>query len=333
MTLTLVVLLLIAWAVASYFALASGVDEANARLPARTGSALNTQNGLLLSRASNILLLGTDESRHVSRQGFRRSDSIMLVRSDPKRHRVAYLSIPRDLRVDIPGRGNDKINSAFQIGGAPLAIRTVRRVTGLPIHHVVIVNFNDFSKVIDEMGGVTVDVPNPILSNRFDCPYSAGRCESWEGWRFEKGPQKMDGKRALVYSRIRENRLNPAESDITRGERQQRVVNAMTSELTSFGTLARMPFIGDTLLAPLATDLSPGELLQLGWVKFRAGGRALHCRLGGVPTNIGGGSYIVGGEENRNVIAMVVGASAPQPPYPRSNPFAPGCLVGLPESG
>ena len=66
-------------------------------------------------------------------------------------------------------------------------------------------------------------MPKPILSNSFDCPYAtAARCEAWPGWRFGKGKQTMDGRRALIYSRIRENRLDPSESDITRGERQQR---------------------------------------------------------------------------------------------------------------
>ena len=99
----------------------------------------------------------------------------------------------------------------------------------------------------------------------------------------------MDGQRALIYSRIRENRLNPAENDLTRADRQQAVVEAMTSKLAGPGTFFRLPFIGGDLAKPLTTDLSAGQLLQLGWVKFRANdGRALHCRLGGEPSSYGG---------------------------------------------
>ena len=99
----------------------------------------------------------------------------MLVRTDPARHRLAYLSIPRDLRVDIPGHGPNKINAAFQLGGPALAIKTVRALTGLHVNHVVIVDFADFKDLIDALGGIDVDVPKPILSNRFDCPYATRR--------------------------------------------------------------------------------------------------------------------------------------------------------------
>jgi anionic cell wall polymer biosynthesis LytR-Cps2A-Psr (LCP) family protein len=173
-------------------------------------------------------------------------------------------------------------------------------------------------------------VPRPILSNRFDCPYATGeRCSAWKGWRFEKGTQTMSGRRALVYSRIRENRLAPSESDVTRGRRQQQVLDALSSKLTSPWTLARMPFIGDDVLRPLATDLSAWQFVQLGWRKFRSSSDAtIHCRLGGTPSNIGGQSFLVPTEENRNVVAMFTGASAPQPPAPGSGAFGPGCVVG-----
>ena len=84
----------------------------------------------------------------------------------------------------------------------------------------------------------------------------------------------MDGRRALIYSRIRENRLDPSENDLTRGGRQQAVVEAMTGKLVGPWTFLRLPFIGDELAAPLTTDLSSGQLLQLGWVRFRANAAA-----------------------------------------------------------
>ncbi len=136
----------------------------------------------------------------------------------------------------------------------------------------------------------------------------------------------MDGRRALIYSRIRENRLNPAENDLTRGERQQAVVRAIGDKVTSPTTLVKMPVLADDLTAPLATDLSAGQLMQLGWVKFRAQS-TLNCRLGGTASNIGGESFLIGSEENRNVVLMFLGASAPQPPAPASGPFGPGCIT------
>src|SRR5207244_2723844 len=157
----------------------------------------------------------------------------------------------------IPGHGPDRINAAFQLGGAALAIRTVREFTGLPLNHVVLVDFDSFTALIDKVGGVTIDVPAPILSNKFDCPYSTqARCDRWQGWRFHRGRQHMDGHRARVYSRIRENKLNPRETDITRGERQQEVIQALLARLTSLGVLLKLPFIGGDIMRPLTTDLS-----------------------------------------------------------------------------
>ena len=202
--------LLLVWIVASYLAFRSGVKDANARLPKTVAANLAAQDGLLTSKPSLIMLLGTDGDKTAARQDFRRSDSILLVRTDPKRHRMSYLSIPRDLRVDIPGQGPNKINAAFQLGGPALTMKTVRALTGLQPNHVVLVDFDNFKEVIDALGGVEIDVPKPILSNRFDCPYATeARCQQWPGWRFEKGKQTMDGKRALIYSRVRENRLDP----------------------------------------------------------------------------------------------------------------------------
>src|SRR6266700_3901754 len=224
----------------------------------------------------------------------------------------------------------DKGNAAFQIGGARLAERTVQAYTGLPINHVVVVNFHSFAQLIDKLGGIDINVPQPILSNRFDCPYSTNaRCERWKGWRFRKGMQHMSGYRALIYSRVRENQLNPADTDITRGARQQAVVQALMSKLSGAGTFFKLPFIGGDLMKPLATDLSPTELAQIGWLKFRAG-TTLHCRLGGT----GDGGYIDPSEDNAAVIAMVKGESAPQPPPPNGDTYPPGCYVNrLPPGG
>jgi len=329
LTLLLLFVLLVVWTVASYLSFRSGVADANARLPKAVEAGLAPQEGALASKPSLTLLLGTDGDKTAARSDARRSDSILLVRTDPGRHRLAYLSIPRDLRVDIPDHGTYKINAAYQLGGPALTLRTVRALTGLQPNHVVLVDFDDFRTVIDALGGVEIDVPKPILSNRFDCPYATdARCQQWQGWRFEKGKQTMNGQRALIYSRVRENRLDPSENDLTRGERQQAVVEAMTDKLVGPGTFLKLPFIGGDLVKPLTTDLSAGQLLQLGWVRFRANSsRALHCRLGGEPQTIGGESVLIGTEENTAAIAMFTGRSAPQPPPP-GTAYGAGCLVG-----
>jgi LCP family protein required for cell wall assembly len=284
---------------------------------------------MMLSNPSNTLVLGADVGgARGGTQG--RSDSIVVIRIDPDNHKIALLFIPRDLRVDIPRHGPQKINAAYAFGGAPLAIKTVQSVTGLPINHVIVVDFSTFGKLIDALGGITVNVPRKILSNKFDCPKSSqAECARWPGWRFRKGEQELDGQRALIYSRIRENQLDPSESDFTRGERQQAVIEAIADETVSFGTFLKAPFIGDDLVRPLATDLSATELLQLAWVKWRTPDSGkLQCRLGGTIADIGGQSFVIGSEENVSVIAMITGKTAPQPPRPNSGPFGPGCRVG-----
>jgi len=321
-------LLVVLWGVGSYLALSKGVGEANDRMPPSVSRLLTHQNGLLSSTSTTTLVLGTDGGEP-RRPGSRHSDSIMLVRTDPGKHRISFLSIPRDLRVDIPGYGTDKINAAFQFGGPTLALRTVKELTGLDVNHVAFVDFAKFKELVDAVGGVDVDVPKAILSNRFDCPYgTSARCNDWSGWRFAKGKQHMSGQRALVYSRIRENKLDPSETDFARARRQQQIVQATGAKLTGFWTALKMPFLGGNVVKPLATDLSAWQLLQLGWTYFRAGSaKALHCRLGGEPQTVGGQAVIVGSEDNPATIAMFMGRSAPLSP-PQGLPYAPGCTVG-----
>ncbi len=320
-----ILVFLVVWGVLGFLSFSSGVEKANDRLPREAEAKLAEQDGSLLSDPATILVVGTDGGRAPGRADARRSDSLLLVRTDPGRHRLAYLSIPRDLQVDIPGYGTAKINSANQVGGPALTIETVRTLIGLPIHHVVVVDFDGFRELIDALGGIDVTVPKPILSNKFDCPYKPRRCRDWEGWRFAKGKQHMDGRRALVYSRIRTNQLDPSDTDISRGGRQQAVAEAVGDEIASFGTFLRLPFAGDSLAAPLATDLSAWELARLGWVRFRAdASRSLHCRLGGEPSTSGGESVVLGSEDNVAVVSMFLGRSAPLAP-PKGTLYGAGC--------
>ena len=274
-TLAVVGLLVLAilWGFLGYRSFSQGVDKANDRLPRRAKAQLAKRDRSTLSDPTTVLVVGTDGGRARGHAGFNRSDSLMLIRFDPHTHRVAYLSIPRDLRVEIPGYGSSKINAANQLGGPALTLATVKALTGLPIDHVVVVDFDGFRDLIDAVGGVEIDVPKKILSNRFDCPYKPKRCASWQGWRFDKGTQHMNGERALVYSRIRENRLDPSDTDISRGTRQQAVADALGHRIASFGTFLRLPFMGHEIAAPLATDLSAWELVA--------------ARLGALPRRLG----------------------------------------------
>jgi LCP family protein required for cell wall assembly len=301
----------------------------SARLPVGAKRALTHKDGMLFDTSTTILLLGTDHATFSGRGSSHRSDSIMLLRTDPAHDRLYYLSIPRDLYVPIPGHGSDRVNAAYQFGREPLTIRTIEALTGLKINHIAIVDFNEFKKVIDEIGGITIDVPKRIWSNKFDCPFDAAKCRTWNGWHFKAGQQHMNGERALIYTRIRENRLDPGENDLSRAARQQQVIQAVSSKLAGVGTFLDLPFIGGDLMKPLTTDLTAGDFIQLGWVRFRAGGGgSVHCRLGGDPEYIDGKAVLVSNEDNRGVISEFLGSSAPQPPPPGSGPYQPGCVIG-----
>jgi LCP family protein required for cell wall assembly len=320
------------WGAAGYLSVSSGVHAANKRLPKDVRPVLTPDTGLLLSSPTTILLLGTDHATGkggAGRSTDEHSDSITLLHTDPGRHRLAYLSIPRDLQTDVPGVGEQKINAAMQLGGPRLAVRTLDALLGhgLPINHIVIVDFNQFEKLIDAVGGITVDVPENILSNRFDCPYkSQQRCLQWKGWRFHKGPTHMTGHEALIFSRVRENQLDGSFTDFNRQRDQQLVEQATLSKLSSPSLFFSLPFSGSSLLNPIATDLSTWQLMQLAWVKFRSGS-TIHCRLGGTTATNSLGDVVIGSPENINVIDEVLGQSALQAP-PKGEPYAPGCVAG-----
>ncbi|MDP9492380.1 MAG: LCP family protein [Actinomycetota bacterium] len=294
------------------------MDKANDRLGEPAKAQLAPSDGWMLGTPVTTLIVGSDHSRHVSRRGNRLADTLMLLRTDPERSRITYLSIPRDLEVEVPGYGREKINSTLPLGGLQLSIRTIREVLGIEVNHVILLDFPAFREVIDALGGIEVDVRKPAVS-KVDCPYpSAERCARWGGWRFGRGRQHMDGRRALHYARIRKNELDLGESDLNRVGRQQQVLQATLDKMVSFGTYVRLPFIGEDLVSPLTTDLSTNELFQLAWLRFRASDdRTIYCRLG-----------LTGdGDDNAAVLLMFTGRSAIQPPSPISGA---GCLRGTP---
>src|SRR5262249_59060625 len=126
--------------------------------------------------------------------------ALSVMRTVPAYHLMYLITIPPDLFVSIPAHGQDRVTFAYQLGRESLAILSIEAFTGLTINHIAIVDFNEFKKLIDEIGGITIDVPKPIHSNRFDCPFSAAKCRNWDGWHFARGEQHMNGQRALIYT-------------------------------------------------------------------------------------------------------------------------------------
>tara|TARA_B100000686_G_C16568433_1_gene851579 strand:- start:218 stop:859 length:642 start_codon:yes stop_codon:yes gene_type:complete len=208
-------------------------------------------------------------------------------------------------------------------------VSVVENTTRIPVNHVALIDFDAFPSMIDAINGIEIDVPSPIISNRFDCPYSSETvCSQWAGWRFPKGKQTLDGERALIYSRIRKNNLNESESDITRSARQQTVIRTTANKLVSAWTFIRLPFVGHKMTSPLTTDLTTTELFELAWVKFRTPDEnIIQCRLGGAPTRIDGTSYLIGTSQNAVTVNMFLGRSNPRKPRAVDGPYASGCPV------
>jgi polyisoprenyl-teichoic acid--peptidoglycan teichoic acid transferase len=165
-----------------------------------------------------ILLIGSDTIGKGETEAGRetaRSDTMILLRLDPESGATALLSLPRDLKVTIPGHGVDKLNAAYSVGGAELTLDTIKDVTGLPINHVVNVDFNGFVDVVDRLGCVYVDVDRRYynVSPEFT-PID-----------LQAGYQRLCGAQALAFARYRHE-----DTDIVRSARQQEFLRAFKAQ-------------------------------------------------------------------------------------------------------
>jgi LCP family protein required for cell wall assembly len=208
-----------------------------------------------------IALLGIDEQQDAS---VWRTDSIMLAFVDPRAKRVSLLSIPRDLWVRIPGYASNRINTVDALGeragypggGAALLDKTLRYNLGVPVHHYVRIDFSGFVRVVDALGGVTVDVKHPLTDN-FPDPMSPS---GWAWITLPAGPYHMDGRLALRYCRSR-----VTTSDFDRAARQQQVLLALGQKTLTFEALARAPQLWAEFNGAFQTDLTMTEAIQLAY--------------------------------------------------------------------
>jgi LCP family protein required for cell wall assembly len=219
--------------------------------------------GPLPFSANTILVIGSDARPRGTHEGGAnvvgqpsRSDTLMLIRTGG--FKSARLSIPRDTVVNIPGHGEDKINAAYAIGGPALTITTVKRYLGIDVNHVVEVNFENFPKFINALGGINVDLPGRVCA-KLDGGDKAGGTTL----NLHKGSNHLDGRHALALSRVRVNKCNPAEDDIARAERQQRVLQGIKHRLISATTFFRLPWVSWTAPKAIRTDMSGPTLLGL----------------------------------------------------------------------
>jgi len=191
---------------------------------------------------TNILVLGIDTGEPYNRRP--RSDTIMIYSIQPCKNRILEVSVPRDSRVQIPGHGVMNINRAFEIGGASLSEKTVEQLFNIRIHRVAVVDFAGFTKLIDAIGGITLNVEEEF-NEKYNVhpPLPTGRVT-------------LNGQQALVYVRARR-------SDIERVQRQQQFVHALYEQIIAkkaYITLANFILNNPDVIV---TNFSNSELLNM----------------------------------------------------------------------
>lgn len=234
---------------------------------AEPGEATPTSIPLVENQLENddritILMMGID--RRPGEPFISRTDTMMLVSYNPRTEMVSVLSIPRDLYVVVPGRGRDRINTAFvygaqgnnPAGGAELSMQTVEYNLGVPVDHYLMVDFSAFIRAVDAIGGIDVDVPYDIYDPDFpDMNYG------YDPLYIPAGPHHFDGLTALKYARTRHQ-----DNDFYRARRQQQVLLAVRSRLLSLGPaemLRQAPFLYRQLEDGIRTDMSLERILTL----------------------------------------------------------------------
>jgi LCP family protein required for cell wall assembly len=256
-----VAIAVVAWLLLSLvlFLISAQIEKGN--LPDSATAALSSGPNMLFG-TDNVLIIGTDQRPKGSKEPGAntndtgsRSDTLMLWRIGGGTSR--RLSIPRDTVADIPGHGLNKINAAYAFGGPALTIKTVEQFTGLKINHVIIVNLAAFPKFIDAIGGVDVK------TGRVCAEISGGVQKGGFTLNLRRGEHHLNGTQALTYARMRENKCNPADNDLTRVAHQQQILNGIKGKLTSPSTFFRLPLASWDAPKVLRTDMGGFTLLSL----------------------------------------------------------------------
>lgn len=190
----------------------------------------------------NFLILGSD-ARGKEKA---RADTIILLHLDSKNKKAVLVSIPRDMRVRIQGRGYDKINAAHVFGGSELMVRTVEEFTGFSIHQYVETDFNGFQKMVDALGGVEIYIEKPMNDKLADAFFSPG-------YHTLTGPQALAFVRSRKFPR----------GDFDRAKNQQKFLRALYKKAKEPTSLTKLPQLIGIFAENTTTNLTTTELLSL----------------------------------------------------------------------
>ncbi len=222
-------------------------------------------------RPINVLILGIDRTYDFDgapMEAPARADVIMLASLNPRSNSVSLVSIPRDTKVAIPGRGVNKINASHTYGGQDLTRRAVQDLLDVPIDRCLEADFRAFVQIIDAMGGVEVDVEKDM---RYEDRAGGLKVD------IKQGRQVLDGAKALDYVRYRADALG----DINRVRRQQILLEGLAKEATKLENLPRAREIVGLLRQYVKTDMSQRDMASVGWFVLRTRGRFVSETLPG----------------------------------------------------
>jgi LCP family protein required for cell wall assembly len=211
-----------------------------------------------------ILILGSDKRPELKGGEFKGlSDTTMLLRVDPDRNAIALFSLPRDLEVEIPGFGTNKLNAAYAFGGPELTLQTIQQLTtvpgdpvlndGLPIHHLVNVDFEGFARAVNEIDCVYVDVDRRYFHK------NANTTEDYEEIDIQPGYQALCGFDALDYARYRHT-----DNDVVRAARQQDFLREARAKVPPEVLFAERKRLIDIFTEHTSSDIrDPATMLQV----------------------------------------------------------------------
>jgi len=234
-------------------AIVSAGTKANESVVAKTDEITVAQDKDIV----NIALFGLDRRDKTEPS---RSDSIMILTIDKLHKKIKLSSIMRDTYVEVSGHDKTKITHAFAYGGAQLAVRTLNENFNLNIRDYASVDFFEFEKIIDSLGGVTIDVKSDEVSLINDKVQEIAYIENSSYDKITKtGIQVLNGKQAVAYSRVRYT----AGGDFVRTDRQRTVLSALLTKIQSSGK-ASYPSVVSKLLPFTETSMGSLDIVKLG---------------------------------------------------------------------
>ena len=272
-----------------------GAFFANALVDNKPDYNEDDKKGMLVANdKATVMIMGVDERA----DDVGRSDTLMIATLDPDKNQAALLSVPRDTRVKIKGHGFDKINAAYAYGGRKLTQETIESLLNTHIDHYIKINVHGFTKIIDALGGIDIDVEKRMY---YEDPWDD------DGGLYidlQPGMQHMDGKTAITYVRYRDE-----EGDIGRIKRQQNFMKAVMDKLVSPTIIPKLPAIVSAVSDSVETDMSVSEILSfLGTLQDAKDNGLKSEMLPGKPVYIEGISYWVPDiSKTRQILANTLG--------------------------